>query len=317
MTRTLTLLLAITVLALISTTAHAVQHEEQKAVLVTGASSGIGLRITEVLAENGYLVYAGARKPEDLERLNKMANVESVRLDVTVQKDIDEAVKFVTEQGRGLHGLVNNAGVAVIGPLTEVDEEELKWEFDINVFGPYRVTQAFAPLILASKGRITTIGSISGILSGGMFGQYSMSKHAIEAYTDSLATEMERFGVQVSVVEPGNYESKIGKSVLRRLQSRDYWSEDTAYPEDRVRFMGYMDSDTPEKDPLEVAQAVMHAMTDDDPKRRYMVVPNQGQADITIRKIIEEMVQLNEDQPYSYSRDELVSMLDEALAPKE
>ena len=308
---------AVLLLTAINLPTYAEHHEQQKTVLVTGASSGIGLRITEVLSENGYLVYAGARKPADLERLNAMENVESVRLDVTVQADIDAAVKFVADKGRGLHGLVNNAGVAVLGPLSEVHEDELKWEFDINVFGPYRVTQAFAPLLIESKGRITTIGSISGILSGKMFGQYSMSKHAIEAYTDSLATEMADFDVQVSVVEPGNYESQIGKSVMRRLESRGYWSEDTRFPEDRERFMGFMNDETPEKDPLEVAEAVMHAMFDDNPKRRYLVVPNEQQANVTIRQIIREMVQMNEGQPYTYDRDELIAMLDEELNPRQ
>ncbi len=99
--------------------------EGEQAVLVTGASSGIGLRMTEVLSENGFFVYAGARKAEDLERLDAMANVKSVRLDVTIQSEIDAAVELVQAQGRGLFGLINNAGVAVMGPLIELPEEDM------------------------------------------------------------------------------------------------------------------------------------------------------------------------------------------------
>ena len=149
---------------------------EQQAVLVTGASSGIGRKITEVLASKGYFVYAGARKEQDLAELNAIENVQSIRLDVTVQEDIDNAVDTVTQAGRGLHGLVNNAGVGVVGSATQMTEADLHFTMDVNVFGPYRITRAFAPLIIESKGRITTIGSISGILSSRRLAAYSMSK---------------------------------------------------------------------------------------------------------------------------------------------
>jgi len=123
-----------------------------------------------------------------------------------------------------LYGLINNAGVFIGGPLMDVDLEEFKWLMDVNVYGVYRLNQAFAPLIIESRGRISTIGSISGTLAGSYSGQYSMSKHAIEAYTDSLAAEMAPLKVQVSVIEPGNYNSAIGISAKDRMRvkSREY-----------------------------------------------------------------------------------------------
>ena len=188
----------------------------QKAVLVTGASTGIGRKIAETLAENGYFVYAGARKQRDLDALSEMEKVQAIRLDVTKQDEIDAAVTAVRDAGRGLYGLVNNAGVAGNGgPLSEFDVEDTKWIFDVNVFGVQRVTSAFAPLIIESKGRITTIGSIGGIVSGAFWGPYSMSKHAIEAYTDALAEEMKQFDVQVSIIEPGRYNSEFSKNALK------------------------------------------------------------------------------------------------------
>ena len=296
------------------TTAESKAHADQKAVLVTGASSGIGLRITEVLAERGIHVYAGARKQADLERLDAMENVTSVRLDVTDQSEIDAAVAKITAAGRGLDGLVNNAGVAIVAPLIEVDESELDFIFDVNIYGPYRVTKAFAPLIIESKGRITTISSISGILSGTLFGPYSMSKHAMEAYGDSLAREMARFDVKVSLIEPGNYKSKIGETLKKRMDAQGVDLENTHYREEMERMLARMDEANDEKDPKEVADAVYHALFDDNPKMRYMVVPNERQAEITIAKAIEEMVQLNEGQEYTFSREELIEMLDEAIA---
>jgi NAD(P)-dependent dehydrogenase (short-subunit alcohol dehydrogenase family) len=269
----------------------------QPAVLVTGASTGIGRKITEHLAAKGYFVYAGARKPADLEALGAIKNVQAVKLDVTKQDDIDAAVATITKAGRGLYGLVNNAGIATVGAATETSFEEFDLQMDVNVYGPYRVTKAFAPLILAAKGRITTIGSISGVLAARDLTAYSMSKHAIEAFTDSLAAQMAPLGVLVSVVEPGNFESEIGKSAAKRMGKDNRMA-------DRAKY----------KKPDEVAAAVELALFEATPKRRYMVTPDQREAEITIRKQIEQLVQLNEGQPYTYDRDALVKMLDEALA---
>lgn len=287
----------------------------RKAVLITGASTGLGRAMTELLASKGHFVYAGARKDRDMAELNGIENVQAVRLDVTVQQDIDAAVKTISEAGRGLYGLVNNAGVAVIAPLIEIDEEDFDFQMDVNVSGPYRVTKAFAPLIIESQGRITTTGSISGILSGTLFGPYSMSKHSMEAFTDSLAAEMERFGVQVSVIEPGNYRSDIGKNIARRMKARGLTAEGSLYEEELKGMMARVNSDEPMGgDPAEVAEAALHALFDENPKRRYMVVPNERQAEITVRKAMEEMVQLNQGQKYSYDRETLIRMLDELMA---
>ncbi len=285
-----------------------------KAVLVTGASTGIGRKITEVLAANGYFVYAGARKQGDLDALNEIENVQSIRLDVTIQEEIDAAVETVRKGGRGLFGLVNNAGVVIAGPLIEVDEDDLAWLFDVNVFGPYRITQAFAPFIIESKGRITNISSISGILSASFLGQYSMSKHAIEAYSDALAGEMERFDVKVSVIEPGNFRSQIGKKQAKQLSEQSYTQEGSPFAEDLAWWVDYLADRSDFKEPDAVAAATIHALFDENPKRRYLVVPDQKEADWTIRKAIQELVQLNADHAYSYSREQLVNMLDEEMA---
>ncbi|MGB5131944.1 MAG: SDR family NAD(P)-dependent oxidoreductase [Steroidobacteraceae bacterium] len=271
--------------------------ETQKAVLVTGASTGIGRKITERLATDGYFVYAGARKDKDLEGLNAIRNVQAIRLDVTKADDIAAAVETISKAGRGLYGLVNNAGVAITGSFMDTKEEDFDFVMDVNAYGPYRVTKAFAPLIIAEKGRITTIGSISGILSARDLGVYSMSKHAIEAFTDSLALQMEPQGVLVSVVEPGNYNSEIGATAAKRTGVVSRLTDRSQY-----------------KPPDEVAAAVKLALFEPTPKRRYMVVPDQHEAEITIRKAIQELVQLNEGQVYTYDRESLVKMLDEALA---
>lgn len=276
---------------------HAGTPPAPQAVLVTGASTGIGRKITEHLAAKGYFVYAGARKQADLDALGAIKNVQAVKLDVTKQEDIDAAVATIARSGRGLYGLVNNAGIATLGTVAETPMDEFDLLMQVNLYGPFRVTKAFIPLIVASKGRITTIGSISGVLAGRDVFAYSMSKHAVEAFGDSLAAQMAPLGVLVSIVEPGNFDSEIGKSAAKRMGKDNRMA-------DRAKY----------KKPDEVAAAVELALFEATPKRRYMVTPDQREAEITIRKQIEQLVQLNEGQPYTYDRDALVKMLDEALA---
>ena len=282
-----------------------------KAVLVTGASSGIGLKIAETLSSNGFYVYAGARKAADLERLDAMENVSSVRLDVTVDEDIDAAVGFVEKQGRGLWGVVNNAGVAIFSPLQSGPESDIRFTFDINVFGPFRVNQAFLPMLLESKGRTSIVGSISGFIASASDGGYSASKFAVEGYTDSLAMELADTGVHVAMVEPGAYKSKIrDKYVAKALATDGDFDIDD---ETRKGLEEFAASNEAMKEPDEVAQAVLHLMSSDAPKKRYMVTPNAEQAAVTIRASMQRLLQLNAGQPYTYSRDELVALLDELL----
>ena len=295
-------------------------EEARKAVIVTGASSGIGLKITERLSAAGMFVYAGARKADDIERLNCMDNVQALRLDVTSDEDIERAVAAIREAERGLHGIVNNAGMINMAPMIEQPEEDIRLLFDLNVFGPFRITKAFAPLVIDSRGRIVNISSISGVQSSQFFGAYSMSKHAVEAYTDSLACEMEHFGVYVAGIEPGNYSSDIGRNMIERMQASGFDIRSSRFAEAleqiRAALEGYEEPGENNPEPDDVAAAVEHALFSDTPKAHYMVVPNERQAESTIRKVIEELVRYNEGHEYSYDRDELVQMLDDELSPE-
>lgn len=290
------------------------QPADQKAVLVTGSNSGIGLAIAEKLASEGFYVYAGARKDRDLAMLEAKDNMSAVRLDVTVQSDIDAAVTYVAEQGRGLWGVVNNAGVAVIAPMNDIPESDIDFVFDVNVYGPYRINKAFAPMLEASGGRTTTVGSISGYIANAGVGTYSMSKFAVEAYTDAYAEEMGEQGVHVSVIEPGGYRSRIREKVALSMIGKSQTGPVELSEEERQQLEAIKESFGELKEPHEVADAALHAMSAEKPKRRYMVVPKQEEAEITIRAALGKVAQLNRDQPYEYSRDELIEMLDAALA---
>ena len=315
MMRVFVILLVSIVIPFTHSTAKAEEATNQKAVLITGASSGLGRAMAEMMASRGYFVYAGARKDEDMQELNAIKNMQAVRLDVTKQDEIDAAVKTISDAGRGLYGLVNNAGVAVLMPLVEIDEDDFHFQMNVNVYGPYRVTRAFAPLIIESKGRISTVGSIAGTLSSATWGPYSMSKHAMEAFSDALADEMKRYDVKVSLIEPGTYQSKIGTSAVNRMKQREQQYDNSDFKaemDEGVEFLTTMLAQS--GDPSEVAETVMHAMFDENPKPRYMIVPNQEQAHWTINRAIERLVEQNNDQKFSYSREELIGMLDQAMA---
>jgi len=295
--RVLTLLVLCAGVPMLHAAAADAEANGKKAVLVTGASTGIGRKVTERLAGEGYFVYAGARKDADLQALGAIKNVQAVRLDVTNAQDIAAAVDAVTKGGRGLYGIVNNAGIGTFGPVIGGNDSEFELAMNVNALGPYRIAKAFGPLVIQSKGRIVNIGSVSGILAGKNLAAYAMSKHAVEAFTDSLASEMEPLGVQVNVIEPGSYRTAIAKNAVQRLNG-----------DPRRADMSML------KEPDDVAAAVDFALFEPKPKRRYLVVPIADEAERTIRKQIEQLVQLNEGQPLTYDRNALVKMLDEALA---
>ncbi len=288
--------------------------EHHESILITGASTGIGRHLAETLAENGYHVYAGARKDTDLAELNAIDNITAVRLDVTKQDQVDAVVEMIKESGTGLYGLVNNAGVSAGDTVVETPIEDQTFVYAVNVEGVYRTTQAFAPFVVESKGRIVTTGSIAGTLSWAGGSAYSGSKHWIEAFTDALAAEMEPHGVTVSVVEPGNYQSNIRRTNASRKLEQVKAAGGEVTEEMKKGYERTAERELSYKEPDEVSEAFMHALFDDNPLRRYMVVPNEQEQGMTIQVKLNELVQLNQWGPYSYSRDELVELLDGALS---
>ena len=306
---------AATTVLIVVATPHTVAADDQKSILVTGSSTGIGRNLTETLAGKGYHVYAGARKDKDLAALDAIDNVTAVKLDVTQQDQVDAVVKMIKESGTGLYGLVNNAGVGGGGTVLEAPVKDQTFVYTVNVEGVYRTTKAFAPLVIESKGRIVTTGSIAGTISAFPgFSAYAGSKHWIEAYTDSLATEVEPLGVTVSVVEPGNYKSNIRRSKAARGIEKTKAAGGEVTEEMQKAYESTAERELSYKEPDEVSEAFMHALFDEKPLRRYVVVPNEKEQEMTISTKINELVQLNQWGPYSYSRDQLVELLDKALA---
>ena len=307
-------LIAFLVLATVSPVHAETQSMHQKTILVTGASTGSGRMIAETLASKGHFVYAGARKEKDLDALNAIENIQSVKLDVTIQSEIDAAVKDISAAGRGLYAIINNAGVGLMAPLIELEESDLDFIFDVNVYGPYRITKAFAPLLIESKGRVINIGSIAGVQTRSFYGPYSMSKHALEAFTDALAVEMAKFDVKVSIIDPGGFNSNIGKNIYQRMKDKGIDFDQSLYKDEWENNWVLAGGDLSMiKGPEDIVTKVEHALFDKQPQQRYMVVGDPGRADRTMRALLRRMLELNQNQPYTYDREGLIELLDEEL----
>ncbi|MFO7543868.1 MAG: SDR family NAD(P)-dependent oxidoreductase [Trueperaceae bacterium] len=275
-------------------------------VLVTGCSSGIGLAIARLLAERGVPVVATVRSDADAARLARIDGVEPLICDVTDDAHVARLREAIDARGDGLWGIVHNAGIAYVGPLTTAPLDDLRAVFEVNVFGVHRVTNALADLLVASRGRIVTISSISGTLSSALLGAYSMSKHALEAYTDSLAKQLAPLGVHVCAVAPGNFASALERNSVARFAPPADPSEDLAAwyapgaDTSRSEFPG----------PEPVAAACHAALFDEAPLERYLVVPNAEEADRTLGQAAHEWERLNASTPHRWSHERLVAEVD-------
>lgn len=251
-------------------------------VLITGASTGIGAACAVGLARRGQRVFAGVRQESAGQALiaEAGANLTPIVLDITQAPDIERAARFIEAAlgGAGLSGLVNNAGISVNGPLEYLPLDELRRQFEVNVFGHIAVTQAFLPMLKKAHGRIVNIGSTSGFLSGPMQGPYSGSKHAMEALSDALRLELKHFGIQVSLLQPGNIRTPIWQKSLAAsapLLAKGPESMRREYAALIAGVQKYASASEAAGSPAEVVvEAVVHALTSARPKTRYRMGKN-------------------------------------------
>jgi NAD(P)-dependent dehydrogenase (short-subunit alcohol dehydrogenase family) len=244
-------------------------------ILVTGASTGIGRACALRLAELGYRTFAGVRKAPDGEslRAESSGKIEPVVLDVTCAGSIAAAVAAV---GDGpLAGLVNNAGIAVLGPVELLSVEMWRRQFEVNVIGLVAVTQAFLPLLRRGPGRIVNIGSVAGRSALPGSGAYDSSKFAVEGITDSLRMELAASGIAVSLIEAGSIATPIWEKSLLDVEDL---GRQTA-PERLAPYAGLLQLAREEtaaaartaSPPAAVVKAVVHALTARRPRARYVV----------------------------------------------
>ena len=175
--------------------------------LVTGASTGIGAAAAAALQRAGFVVFASVRTDPDEEAVAERGH-RPVRLDVTSDADVTRARDIVAAEGR-LDVLVNNAGIAIAAPVETLAPADLAHQLDVNVVGVHRVTHAFLPALIAARGRIVMISSVSGRIGVPFLSAYAASKHGLEGYADALRREMRPHGVTVVLVEPGQVATPI------------------------------------------------------------------------------------------------------------
>jgi len=251
--------------------------EPDKYVLITGASSGIGKASCLMLAEKGFKVFAGVRKDADAQELTRK-NITPVFIDVNDHVTVDNAFSVISQKTccEGLYGLVNNAGVAVAGPLEFLSIDRLRFQLETNVIGQVKVTQTFLPLIRKGKGRIINISSIAGFTAFPFKGAYCASKHAMEAVSDSLRRELSPWKIPVCSIEPGIIRTNIWERSMNLLeesvnempeQAKKYYYPFYECLVEKTRKKVEKRAISPEF----VAEAVFKALSVKNPKPRYLV----------------------------------------------
>jgi NAD(P)-dependent dehydrogenase (short-subunit alcohol dehydrogenase family) len=252
---------------------------DSKSILITGTSTGIGRACALYLDRLGFRVFAGVRREEDALSIKEEASQQltTLLIDVTNRSMIEEAVSLIQNRvgEAGLYGLVNNAGYSVSGPFEIVSLDDVKQQFEVNLFGAIAITQACIPLLRRAKGRVVNIGSIAGIVPLPFLGPYSASKFALEAFNDALRLEVIKWGMEVVMINPGSIQTPIwDKSISIAKESRRSLNieEERLYGKVLDKMMI-----TAEKTaargvhPDEVSKAVADALRSKRPKSRYIV----------------------------------------------
>jgi len=253
-----------------------------KSVVITGASTGIGKDAARILIENGYRVFGSVRKQKDANQLKSEFGEAFVPLifDVTDEAAVHAAAGQVRERlnGETLFGLVNNAGVAVAGPMIHLPIDKFRQQLDINVTGQLIVTQAFVPLLGADRslkgkpGRIVNISSGSGKSGSPFVGPYVASKHALEGLSESLRMELILYGIDVIIIGPG----PIATPIWDKAEQEDpNQYQHTDYFEAGIKFKEYLIKRGKNGLPVErVSDVILQALTSAKPRVRYAVMPN-------------------------------------------
>jgi NAD(P)-dependent dehydrogenase (short-subunit alcohol dehydrogenase family) len=253
-----------------------------QSVVITGASTGIGFATAKLLLDRGFRVFGSVRKPADADRLRGEfgANFTPLSFDVTDEAAVLAAAREVRAalSGETLTGLVNNAGIAVAGPVLELSADEFRRQMDVNVIGPIIATQAFGPLLGSDpalkgpKGRIVMISSVAGKNGNPLTAAYSASKHAIEGLSESLRREMMLFGIDVIIVAPGAVKTPIW-SKAEEVDISAYRNSPFFPALESIRkFMLHLGEIglPPEK----IAETIADALTSAHPRVRYQITPD-------------------------------------------
>ncbi|MBW4081165.1 oxidoreductase [Paenibacillus sp. S150] len=243
----------------------------KKVILITGASSGIGKATAQKLLSDGHIVYAAARRVEQMRDLHKSGAV-TLSLDITHEEDIQACIgKIIKEQGR-IDVLFNNAGFGLFGSVEEVSLEDARYQFDVNLFGLARMTQLVVPYMREQRsGKIINTSSVAGKMYGPLVAWYTASKHALEGWSDCLRLELKPFGIDVVIIEPGTIETAFGDVVSGPLLKQSGNGPYKSTANSLVKTAQNTSQAGGGSSPVVVANAVSKAIAKNNPKIRYAV----------------------------------------------
>ena len=254
-----------------------------KKVVITGVSTGIGYSSAKILCDSGYRVFGSVRKQEDAEKVTSEfgANFTPLIFDVTDSMGIQENAKIVKGElipGEALAGLVNNAGVAMGGPINLIDTDVFRKQFEVNFFGLIEVTKAFLPMLGAVKnsmqqGKIINISSVSGRRAHPFVAPYTASKFAVEAFSDALRREMLLYGVDVILIEPGPIKTSIWDKVPD-LDDNEFTGTDYEHSL-RKFYKMFIEMGKKGFDADIIGNRVKEILQDPSPKTRHVITPNR------------------------------------------
>jgi NAD(P)-dependent dehydrogenase (short-subunit alcohol dehydrogenase family) len=250
--------------------------DPREAIVISGASTGIGASSAERLARDGFLVFAGVRTGSDAAAVEALhPNVRALRLDVTDDASIEAAVTIVAAEGVLLRGLVNNAGIAVGGPVEFLPLALWRRVYDVNLFGAIGLTQAFLPLLRAARGRLVFVGSIGGRMAAPFIAPYSSSKFALRALADALRVELRPTGIRVVLIEPGGVKTPIwrkGRDSKQELLDAMAPAAVHHYGPQMDAMFAATESEERSGMPVErVSDAIAEALTSPKPRSNYLV----------------------------------------------
>ncbi len=254
-----------------------------KVVLITGASTGIGKETAKLFQSKNWKVAATMRSPENAEDLKKIVDLRLFRLDVTEPDSIRTAIADTLEHFGRIDAVVNNAGYGLIGPFEAASEEQIRRQFETNVFGLMAVTREVIPILRSQKrGVIVNVSSVSGIAALPFSSLYAASKFAVEGFSESLAYELEPFGIRVKLIEPGPIKTDFYSRSEEIAKSESLHVYDERF-EKFLEFANKGGEDAP--DGSLVAEAVWNAVTDGTKRLRYGV---NTKGLLTLRRILPE-----------------------------
>jgi short-subunit dehydrogenase len=248
---------------------------DQKVAIVTGSSSGIGYETALVLARNGFRTYATMRNLEKARDISDTAKREklqlyAIKLDVTDEKSVNDAIKTIKSDAGRIDVLVNNAGYGLTGSLEDLLISEIKAQYETNVFGLIRVTQAVLPIMRAQKsGIIVNISSIGGKMALPLSSPYIGTKFAVEGLSESISYDLEPFGIKVVIIEPGAIKTNFDTGMVVAQKSQN---QNSPYYKGMQKLQSSLNSMVKNGTaPIKVAEVILNAITTPNPNLRYTV----------------------------------------------